>query len=173
MAPALPWPATFRANDDCAAAERLQPRGRPARLACCRLCHDQVAWSSARHASTPSRSGPPRASPIRKNSDTPRAVAELLTRLGWGPSHLIVFSHLGGVREAVVEEQAHSWGDRRVADLNTIAIACRRTSTARALPLFAGLPNDAFEHDGQLTKREVRAATPRRSPCCPARLSGT
>src|SRR5208282_3184344 len=27
------------------------------------------------------------------------------------------------------------------------------------LPLFAGLPDDAFEHDGQLTKREVRAAT--------------
>ena len=70
-----------------------------------------------------------------------------------------MFSHLGGVREAVVEEQAHSWGDRRIADLNTIAIACRRTSTARALPLFAGLPNDAFEHDGQLTKHEVRAAT--------------
>jgi precorrin-6Y C5,15-methyltransferase (decarboxylating) len=67
--------------------------------------------------------------------------------------------HLGGTREAVIEEDAQSWGDRRVADLNTIAIACRGAPGTRALPLFAGLPDDAFEHDGQLTKREVRAAT--------------
>ena len=96
---------------------------------------------------------------LSENGDTPRAVAELLTRLGWGPSHLIVFSHLGGVREAVVREQAHSWGDRRVADLNTIGIACCKTPAAKPLPVLAGLPDDAFEHDGQLTKREVRAAT--------------
>jgi precorrin-6Y C5,15-methyltransferase (decarboxylating) len=96
---------------------------------------------------------------LSENGNTPRAVAQLLTRLGWGPSRLTVFSRLGGAREAVVEEQAHSWGDRRVSDLNTIAIACHGASGARALPPLAGLPDDAFEHDGQLTKREVRAAT--------------
>jgi precorrin-6Y C5,15-methyltransferase (decarboxylating) len=46
-----------------------------------------------------------------------------------------------------------------VADLNTIAIACRGVPGARALPLLAGLPDKVFEHDGQLTKREIRAAT--------------
>jgi precorrin-6B C5,15-methyltransferase / cobalt-precorrin-6B C5,C15-methyltransferase len=96
---------------------------------------------------------------LSENGDTPRAVAQLLTRLGWGPSRLIVFAHMGGARQAVVEEQAHSWGDRRVADLNTIAIACRGAPGTRGLPRLAGLPDDAFEHDGQLTKREVRAAT--------------
>jgi precorrin-6B C5,15-methyltransferase / cobalt-precorrin-6B C5,C15-methyltransferase len=96
---------------------------------------------------------------LSENGDTPRAVAQLLTRLGWGPSRFIVFSHLGGAREAVVEEQAHSWGDRRVSDLNTIAIACHAAAGARALPHLAGLPDDVFEHDGQLTKREIRAAT--------------
>ena len=96
---------------------------------------------------------------LSENGDTPRAVARLLTGLGWGPSRLTVFAHLGGTREAVVEEDAQSWGDRRVADLNTIAIACRAAPGGRALPLLAGLPDDAFEHDGQLTKREVRAAT--------------
>jgi precorrin-6B C5,15-methyltransferase / cobalt-precorrin-6B C5,C15-methyltransferase len=96
---------------------------------------------------------------LSEDGSTPRAVAQLLTRLGWGPSRLTVFSHLGGAREAVVEEQAHSWGDRRVADLNTIAIACHGAPGAWGLPRLAGLPDDAFEHDGQLTKREVRAAT--------------
>jgi precorrin-6B C5,15-methyltransferase / cobalt-precorrin-6B C5,C15-methyltransferase len=96
---------------------------------------------------------------LSEDGGTPRAVAQLLTGLGWGPSRLTVLAHLGGTREAVIEEDALSWGDRRVADLNTIAIACRVAPGTRALPLFAGLPDDAFEHDGQLTKREVRAAT--------------
>ncbi|MBV8088551.1 MAG: precorrin-6y C5,15-methyltransferase (decarboxylating) subunit CbiE [Alphaproteobacteria bacterium] len=96
---------------------------------------------------------------LSADGDSPPAVARLLTRLGWGPSRLTVFSHMGGANEAVVEEAAQSWGDRRTADLNTVAIACRMASGVRALPLLAGLPDDVFEHDGQLTKREVRAAT--------------
>jgi precorrin-6Y C5,15-methyltransferase (decarboxylating) len=96
---------------------------------------------------------------LSEDGRTPRAVAQLLTRLGWGPSRLTVLACLGGTREAVTEEDAQSWGDRRVGDLNTIAIACRGAPGARALPRLAGLPDDAFEHDGQLTKREVRAVT--------------
>ena len=96
---------------------------------------------------------------LSENGDTPRAVAQLLTAHGWGPSRLVVLAHLGGPNEAVVEDKAQFWCNRRVADLNTIAIECRGTPGAWALPLFAGLPDDAFEHDGQLTKREVRAAT--------------
>jgi len=96
---------------------------------------------------------------LSEDGDTPRAVARLLTELGWGPSRLVVFAHLGGPHEAIVEEEAQSWGDRQVADLNTITIECRGMPGARVLPLFAGLPDDAFEHDGQLTKREVRAVT--------------
>jgi len=96
---------------------------------------------------------------LSEDGDTPRAIARLLTGLGWGPSPLTVFSHLGGPRENVVEAAAKCWGDRQVPALNTVAITCRGAPGARALPLLAGLPDDAFEHDGQLTKREVRAAT--------------
>jgi precorrin-6Y C5,15-methyltransferase (decarboxylating) len=96
---------------------------------------------------------------LSEDGDTPRAVAQLLTRLGWGPSRLAVFIHLGGPQESIVEGEAQSWGDRQVAALNTIAITCRGGVGVRALPPFAGLPDDAFDHDGQLTKREVRAAT--------------
>jgi precorrin-6Y C5,15-methyltransferase (decarboxylating) len=96
---------------------------------------------------------------LSEGSGTPRAVADLLTRLGWGPSEFTVLAHLGGNRELVIAEEAQCWGDRWAPDLNTIAISCRAAPGARALPLLAGLPDDVFEHDGQLTKREVRAAT--------------
>lgn len=96
---------------------------------------------------------------LSEDGGTPAAVAALLTGLGWGPSRLEVFSHLGGPREATIAGEARGWGGRRVPDLNTIAIVCRAAPGARALARLAGLPDDAFEHDGQLTKREMRAAT--------------
>jgi precorrin-6Y C5,15-methyltransferase (decarboxylating) len=96
---------------------------------------------------------------LSEDGGTPREVAELLTGLSWGPSRLTVLAHLGGSRETILGDEAQSWGDRRVPDLNTIAIACFPGRGARALPRSAGLPDDVFEHDGQLTKREVRAAT--------------
>jgi precorrin-6B C5,15-methyltransferase / cobalt-precorrin-6B C5,C15-methyltransferase len=96
---------------------------------------------------------------LSEDGGTPGEVAELLTGLGWGLSRLTVLAHLGGSRETIVVDEARAWGDRRVPDLNTIAIACSAGRGARALPRSAGLPDDVFEHDGQLTKREVRAAT--------------
>ena len=96
---------------------------------------------------------------LSENGETPRAVAGLLTERGWGPSRFIFLAQLGGWREVVVEEEAQRWEDRPAPDLNTIAIECRGGPEARALPILAGLPDDVFEHDGQLTKREVRAAT--------------
>jgi precorrin-6Y C5,15-methyltransferase (decarboxylating) len=96
---------------------------------------------------------------LSENGRTPQEVAKLLTRLGWGPSRLTVLAHLGGPREAVFEAEAQDWNARGVPDLSTIAIECRPGRGARALSRLAGLPDDAFEHDGQLTKREVRAAT--------------
>jgi precorrin-6Y C5,15-methyltransferase (decarboxylating) len=96
---------------------------------------------------------------LSEDRGTPGAVARLLTELGWGPSRLAVLSRLGGERETSVCGEAQSWGTREVADLNTIAILCRAAAGTRALPLLPGLPDDVFEHDGQLTKREIRAAT--------------
>ena len=96
---------------------------------------------------------------LSEDGTTPRAVANLLTELGWGPTRLTVFEHLGGPREAVPCEEAQHWGERQSADLNTIAVECRAGPEARPLSRFAGLPDDAFEHNGQLTKREVRAMT--------------
>ncbi len=96
---------------------------------------------------------------LSEDGGTLREVAQLLTGLGWGPSRVIVLAHLGGSRETITADEARAWSDRQVPDLNTIAIACIPGRGALALPRSAGLPDDVFEHDGQLTKREVRAAT--------------
>ena len=96
---------------------------------------------------------------LSEDGMTPRAVARLLTELGWGPSRLTVFEHLGGLREAMLTDEAQSWGERRTSDLNTIALECHAGPDARPLSRLTGLPDDAFEHDGQLTKRAVRAIT--------------
>jgi precorrin-6B C5,15-methyltransferase / cobalt-precorrin-6B C5,C15-methyltransferase len=96
---------------------------------------------------------------LSEDGATPALVARLLAETGWRPSRLAALEHLGGTAEAMHETTAANWGKRRVADLNTIAIECHAAPGTRGLPRLAGLPDDAFEHDGQLTKREVRAAT--------------
>lgn len=96
---------------------------------------------------------------LSQDGATPAAVAGLLRAEGWGPSRLTVLEHLGGPAEAAYSTTAAEWGERRAADLNTIALECRAAPGVRGLPRLAGLPDDAFEHDGQLTKREMRAAT--------------
>jgi precorrin-6Y C5,15-methyltransferase (decarboxylating) len=96
---------------------------------------------------------------LTEDGETPAAVAALLDRLGFGLSTLTVFENLGGPREAAAIASAAEWSGRRTADLNTIALECRAERGARMWSTVPGLPDDAFEHDGQLTKREVRAAT--------------
>ena len=96
---------------------------------------------------------------LSEDGDTPRLVAERLAALGYGGSDMIVLEHLGGPEESLIEATAAGWGERRAADLNTIAITCRAGPGARVLPTTPGLPDDAYEHDGQITKREVRAVT--------------
>ena len=96
---------------------------------------------------------------LSEDGATPSAVARLLGAAGWGPSRLTTLEHLGGTAEAAHSATAADWGERRVADLNTIALECRAAPGTRGRSRLAGLPDDSFEHDGQLTKREIRAAT--------------
>ena len=96
---------------------------------------------------------------LTSDGDTPVQVAKLLVESGWGPSAMTVFAHMGGERERRIDGTAESWPLGRVAALNTLAIECKPGTAARPLSRLAGLPDDAFEHDGQLTKREIRAAS--------------
>jgi len=96
---------------------------------------------------------------LSDNGGSPAEIAALLTREGWGQSRITVFEHLGGTKERRLHASASDWTEPACADLNTIAIECRADAGTRPLATAPGLPDDAFEHDGQLTKREIRAAT--------------
>jgi precorrin-6Y C5,15-methyltransferase (decarboxylating) len=90
---------------------------------------------------------------------TPAIVAEHLTQRGFGPSPLTVLEHMGSVHERIIEDTAAAWHAVEVAGLNTIAITCIADPGVAGLSRLAGLPDAAYHHDGQLTKREVRAMT--------------
>ncbi len=96
---------------------------------------------------------------LTEDGGTPVQAAELLRDAGYGESRMTVLEHLGGAEENSVTGTASDWADRRCADLNTLAIECVAGPDTALLPRVPGLPDEAFRHDGQLTKREVRAAT--------------
>ena len=96
---------------------------------------------------------------LSEDGTTPATVAAYLTACGWGESRLAVLEHMSGARERRVDGTAASWRHERCADLNTLAVECVAGPGTRLLSRAAGLPDDAFRHDGQITKRVVRAAT--------------
>ncbi len=96
---------------------------------------------------------------LSAGADTPQIVADLLTQRGYGDSQMTVLEHLGGTRERIISDVARSWSKSDVAALNMIAIKCQANPTTPPLNRLPGLPDSAYHHDGQLTKREVRAIT--------------
>ncbi|TWB56641.1 precorrin-6y C5,15-methyltransferase (decarboxylating) subunit CbiE [Nitrospirillum viridazoti] len=88
---------------------------------------------------------------------TPAKLAALLRERGFGPSTLTVLEAMGGPRERLSAAPADAWPDGDIQDLNTIALTCAIAPSARVLSRSPGLPDDWFQHDGKITKREVRA----------------
>ncbi|MBB6549353.1 precorrin-6y C5,15-methyltransferase (decarboxylating) subunit CbiE [Nonomuraea rubra] len=91
--------------------------------------------------------------------DAPSQVAALLTARGYGPSPITVLSDLGAATETAQHGTAGTWAGPAASPLNVIAVECVAAQDAEPLALVPGLPDSAYEHDGQLTKREVRAVT--------------
>lgn len=96
---------------------------------------------------------------LSNDAATPDRVAELLCARGYGPSRMAVLEHMGGAKERRLDATAEAWQPGRAADFNTIAVDCIAGPDAALLPRSPGLPDEAFRHDGQMTKREVRAVT--------------
>lgn len=90
---------------------------------------------------------------------TPALVAQMLTQRGFGGSLMTVFERMSGDSERRIEGVAAAWNVPDLADLNTIAIAVAGDRQTMIFPRTAGLLDAAYLHDGQLTKREVRAVT--------------
>ncbi|MFE0045571.1 precorrin-6y C5,15-methyltransferase (decarboxylating) subunit CbiE [Streptomyces albireticuli] len=96
---------------------------------------------------------------LSAGAGTPAEVAALLAARGFGPSRLTLLEQLGGPRERRVEGPAEGWPHPPGDALNVLAVECRAAESTHRLPLTPGLPDESFEHDGQLTKRHVRAVT--------------
>jgi precorrin-6Y C5,15-methyltransferase (decarboxylating) len=107
---------------------------------------------------------------LSNDGQSPAAVAQLLRERGFAASRMSVLEHLGGVAERRVDGSANDWDSAAMADLNVIAIECRADAHAPRLSRLAGLPDSAFVHDGQLTKRDVRAITLARLAPIPGEL---
>lgn len=93
---------------------------------------------------------------LSKSGATPKELAALLALRGRGDSTLSVHENLGGPTEHRYDGTAREWVEyapKVVDDLNVIAI--RYLPDERLSPL----PDDAFTHDGQITKQGIRAVT--------------
>ncbi|GLB63235.1 precorrin-6Y C5,15-methyltransferase [Dietzia sp. NCCP-2495] len=118
---------------------------------------------------------------LSADSDTPGEVARMLRDAGFGASAMTILSDLGATEEARSGCRARDWavgGDEgageRVPPLHVLAVECApddppggggdddddvdTAAGPRALGLAPGLPDDAFENDGQLTRRDLRAS---------------
>ena len=93
------------------------------------------------------------------DGETPQKLAALLRERGLGGSRLTVCEAMGGPRERLRAALAEKFEMADVDPLNTIAVEVAAESGVRIPPRAAGLPDDWFEHDGQITKRAMRAVT--------------
>lgn len=132
------------------AAARL---GWPLADVVCLTLHGRPLARLARHAAPGER-----LLILSADGTTPAQVAARLTKLGYGPSRLTVLEHLGGPLERRLDGIAADWPHAATAALNTVAVECRVAPDTRVLSTAPGLPDEAFHHDGQLTKKLVRAA---------------
>lgn len=96
---------------------------------------------------------------LSADETTPAGIAAYLAGRGFGGSTLHVLEALGGDRDRVRMTTAQDFGFDDVDRLNLVAIEVVAAPGAHVIPLANGLPDDVFENDGQLTKREIRAVT--------------
>ena len=96
---------------------------------------------------------------LSADAGTPAAAAAMMAAHGFGPSRLHVLEALGGPAHRVRTCTAAAFDLDAVHPLNMVAIEVHAAPAARIVPLASGLPDALFEHDGQITKREVRAIT--------------
>ena len=96
---------------------------------------------------------------LTSDGKAPAEIAALLAALGFGASRFTVLEALGGPDERIRCARADAFGLENINPLNVLAIDVESSPQARVVPLAAGRADDLFEHDGQITKREVRAVT--------------
>ena len=178
----LPWPSPIEAAFPAILARRGRPVAvlasgdpfcfgigttlaahvRPAEMRChpapsaFALARARLGWGTATELSACGALPGARLLVLSAGSDTPGHVAALLVRLGFGASAMVVLEAMGGPAERLRHTTAAGYDLADVAALNTVAITVAGVTERH---LATGLPDALFEHDGQLTRREIRAVT--------------
>jgi precorrin-6Y C5,15-methyltransferase (decarboxylating) len=93
------------------------------------------------------------------DGSTPAKLAELLVRYGFGDTRMTICEAMGGPQERLRTVAARDFALTEIVPLNLIALDIPDAPGVRAIPLTPGLSDDWFEHDGQITKRDIRAVT--------------
>lgn len=81
-------------------------------------------------------------------------LAKWLTERGWGASLLWTLEALGGPREYIDQHRADLFAEDIAENLVAVAV---QAWGGQGIPRSSGLSDDHFVHDGQITKRPVRA----------------
>ena len=95
---------------------------------------------------------------LSRDAGSPAAIAAVLADAGFGLSVVTVLGDLGSTAETRRETLAATGVDGDVPALNVVCVACATDQPGADGSPVPGLPDDAYEHDGQLSKRVVRAA---------------
>ncbi len=92
---------------------------------------------------------------LLRDGDAVGELAEYLRQTGFGVSNIHVLEALGGPREKCWSFVAESYEETEISALVCVGIWPQGLGLSRA----SGLDDALFDHDGQLTKRPVRALT--------------
>lgn len=96
---------------------------------------------------------------LTSDADGPSALARLLAETGFGESQITVLEALGGSKERIRTSLAIDFGIDDIAALNLVAVEVSASPDAHILAYTPGLADYLFDHDSQITKREIRAVT--------------
>ncbi|MDT0276417.1 precorrin-6y C5,15-methyltransferase (decarboxylating) subunit CbiE [Blastococcus goldschmidtiae] len=107
---------------------------------------------------------------LGSDAESPAAVAHRLAAWGYGASRITALAQLGGPGERRFTGSAVDWPHAETDPLVVTAVEVVADPGTVPLPTTPGLPDEAYEHDGQLTKRDVRAVTLARLGPLPGQL---
>jgi precorrin-6Y C5,15-methyltransferase (decarboxylating) len=96
---------------------------------------------------------------LARDGTAPAPIANYLDGIGFGPSRLTILEALGGPRERIRIATAVNFAINDIRSPVALAIEAIAKPNAIIIPRVAGLPDELFENDGQLTKREIRAVS--------------
>jgi precorrin-6Y C5,15-methyltransferase (decarboxylating) len=96
---------------------------------------------------------------LSADSGTPAELAAMLAARGFGASVMHVMEALGGPHERIRATTPAGFEPHDIHPLNLVGLDLRADAGACVIPLASGLPDALFEHDGQFSRREMRAVT--------------